>query len=260
MPNLVPYRSSILFLFVLATSCSANAGVGTFAGRFTLDNTSSIPGAPRGDSFDFLLTLDGSSLDTVHASSPNGGGGLTFYGQYVGAVTGFRMKRDPTNTGRWDPSSLAYNFAGSNLLTTDVNTNPDPLVPPMNEHLTIDIPVSTAGSSVTRVYLNLYNSMLYSPNAARQLWLDTSTPTNGFTLSDLFLHDLGTLTDFESIRPPESRELVDSVFLRGANGTFGSGTVQHLTVVPEPSTVAVWGAMFGLGLVNARRKRKRQVR
>ena len=236
---------------LLMTAIPAHADLITYQGRFTLDNTSSISGAPKGDSFDFRLTLNGSSPDTVHASFPNGGGGLTFDGQYTSAVTGFQMTRDPSNVGTWDPSGLAYDFTGNNLLTTDVNTNPDPLVPPMNEHLTIDIPVATPGAVVTRVFFNLYNSMLYSPDALRQLWLDTSTPANGFTLSDLFLHGMETLPEFQSIWPPTSMALVDSVFLFGESGTFGSGTVDNLSAVPEPSTVACF-AIGLLGLIGWR--------
>lgn len=246
------HLSALALAVLLVTAIPATAGLITYQGRFTLDNTSSISGAPKGDSFDFRLTLDGSSPDTVHTSSSNAGGGLTFDGQYIGAVTGFQMTRDSANAGTWDPSGLAYDFAGSNLLTTDVNTDPV-LVPPMNEHLTIDIPVASIGAPVKRVYFNLYNSMLYSPNAMRQLWLDTSTPTNGFTLSDLFLHGMSTLPEFQSIRPPTSMALVDSVFLFGESGTFGSGTVDNLSAVPVPSSMACFAAGL-LGLLGWKRR------
>ena len=243
--------------FLLMAANSANAGLITYAGSFILDNTSSVPEAPKGDVFQFTLTLDGNATDVDHSFFINGAGGLTFSGSYHGAVTGFKMTRDPANSGAWDPSALTFDFANSNLLTTDVNVpGPDPVAAPMNEHLTIDIPVLTVGSPVQRVYFNLYNSALYSPNATRQLWLDTSTSTNGFTLSDLFLHGMDTLSEFNSIRTPQSAALVDSVFLE-AHPDFGSGTVQDLNAVPEPSTVMVWSILGLLGMAMNGRRRTR---
>ena len=246
-----------LLVFGLVAATSVDASLVTSTGSFILDNTSSIVGAPKGDVFHFTLTLDGNATDLDHSSSINGAGGLTFFGTYHGAVTGFKMTRDPANSGAWDPSALTFDFANSNLLTTDVNVpGPDPVAAPMNEHLTIDIPVLTVGSPVQRVYFNLYNSALYSPNATRQLWLDTSTSTNGFTLSDLFLHGMDTLSEFNSIRTPQSAALVDSVFLE-AHPDFGSGTVQDLNAVPEPSTVMVWSILGLLGMAMNGRRRTR---
>ena len=153
---------ALLSLSAMTAASSAHAGVITYLGRFTLDNTSSIPGAPKGDSFDFRLTLDDNATDLDHSFFENGVGGLTFDGQYQGAVHAFSMKRVPSNSGDWDPSTLSYDLANSVLLTTDVNVPPglDPVEPPMNEHLTIDIPVSTVGAPVRRVYFNLYNIWL----------------------------------------------------------------------------------------------------
>jgi hypothetical protein len=235
------------------------AGIITFEGIFTLDNTSSIPGAPKGDSFHFRLGLDGSSVDLLHSTFPNGPTtdpvrGVTALGRYVGAVTQFQMTRDPANVGSWDPSPLTYDLLGSTLLTTDANApaNGNPL-DFMNEHLTVSIGVETPGSPVHRIYFNLYNSTFYKPYATRQLWLDASTPDNGFTLSELFLHGIGTLPEFRSLRDNGDLELVDSVFLDGGLYT-GSGTVQNLAAVPEPTSLAIFGVTGLAGCVFRRRR------
>lgn len=154
-----------------------------FSGRFTLD-TSSIFGAPKGDGFNFEITLDGDSRDTDHDYWMNGGGGLNFTGTYRGAVTGFKMTADPGNAGDFDPSGLTYDLAGSTILTLDVNppASEDPLHF-MNEHMTISIRVLTPNTPLHYINFNLYNSTFHMPYATRQLWLDTSTEFNDFRLS-----------------------------------------------------------------------------
>jgi len=254
-------KIAMLVGIFLAFQSVASASLITYEGIFELDNTTSIVGTAKHDRFYFRLTLDGSSVDQDHDSWENDGGGVNMTGTYRGAVTGFEMVRDPANTGTWDPSTLTYDFAGSTLLTTDVNSNPvpDPDHPEYslwNEHLFVSLGVETADSPLHLINFNLYNSLFHDPNGIRQLWLDTSTPTNGFTLDDLFLHGMDTLSEFKSIKAPESKALVDSVWLDGgAGGTFGSGTVQSLAAVPIPA--AVW--LFGSGLIGligiARRKK-----
>ena len=258
--KLVIMKITVVVGFLLIFQPVAYATLITYEGSFVLDNTTSIGRTHLHDSYYFRLTLDGNSPDLDHGSFEPGDGSLTFYGRYVGAVTGFEMMRDPTNTGSWDPSTLSYDLAGSTLLTTDVNppAADDPL-DFMNEHLFVSISVATPVSPLHLINLNLYNSTFYPPDATRQLWLDTSTEGNGFTLDDLFLHGMDTLSEFRSIKPWEGKALVDSVFLDGGAGepnfgTWGSGTVQSLTVVPVPATLALFGiGLAGLGW--SRRKR-----
>lgn len=235
----------------------------SYEGSFELDNTTSIVGTNKHDRFYFRLTLDGSSVDQDHTIDVHPDGGMNMYGHYTGAVTGFELIRDPTNTGSWDPSALAYDFSGSTLLTLDVNppASDDPL-DFMNEHLTISLGVTTVDSALHRISLNLYNSTFIQPNATRQLWLDTSTPSNGFTLDDLFLHGMSTLSEFKSIHPWKGKSLVDSVFLDGGinadfpyRGTWASGTLQSLTTVPVPAAAFMFAPAL-LGLMGLRRRAK----
>jgi hypothetical protein len=239
----------------------AQASILTLEGAFTLDHGSSIPGVPTGDRFHFMLTLDGSSVDQEHGVFENGDPsdpvrGVTALGRYEGAVIQFQMTRDPANSGSWDPSLLTYDLLGSTLLTTDANppATGDPL-DFMNEHLTVSIGVETPGSAVQRIYFNLYNSTIYEPYATRHLWLDASTADNGFKLSDLFLHGLDTLTEFRSLRGNTNFELKDSAFLDGGIYT-GSGTVQDLVAVPEPSSIVVHGIGGIAFMVYTRRRRR----
>ena len=254
-------KATILILILLAFQPLAYGALILYEGSFELDNTTSIGGTAKHDRFDFRLTLDGNSVDLDHGVDVKPDGATEFFGRYTGAVIGFQMTRDPSNAGAWNPLALTYDLLGSSLLTWDVNppASSDPL-DLMNEHLTVSIGVVTADSPLHRIYLNFYNSTFHPPDATRPLWLDASTPSNGFTLDDLFLHGMDTLTEFESIKPWEGKSLVDSVFLDGGAGspnfgTWGSGTVQSLTVVPEPTTLVICSVLGMLGLGCRRRGR-----
>ena len=261
--KIVIMKIAMLVGIILAFQSVASAAPITYEGSFDLDNTTSIVGTDKHDRFYFRLTLEGSSVDLDHSSIGHSDGSTTSYGRYADAVTGFEMMRDPTNTGSWAPSTLVYDMAASTLLTTDVNPSPsdDPLYL-MNEHLTVSIGVETANSPLHRIFLNLYNSTFYEPNATRPLWLDTSTPTNGFTLDDLFLKDMDTLSEFKSIKPWEGKTLVDSVWLDGGvdsdfpyRATWGSGTIQSLAAVPIPAAAFMFAPAL-LGFMGLRRRAK----
>jgi hypothetical protein len=252
-------KNAISVVILLAFQSFAHAGITSYEGSFELDNTTSIEGTVKHDRFDFRLTLDGSSVDLEHSFDVKLDGAIEFFGRYTGAVIGFQMTRDSSNAGTWNPSDLTYDLLGSSLLTWDVNppASSDPL-DFMNEHLTVSVGVVTADSPLHRINLNLYNSTFYPPDATRQLWLDASSPSNGFTLDDLFLHGMDTLPEFRSIKPWEGKSLVDSVFLDGGAGspnfgTWGSGTVQSLTVVPEPTTLVTL-TVLGMLCLGCRRR------
>jgi hypothetical protein len=248
-------KATIFVLILLSFQPLAYGSLISYEGSFELDNTTSIGGTAKHDRFDFRLTLDGNSIDLDHGVDGKPDGATEFFGRYTGAVIGFQMTPDQSNTGVWDPSGLTYDLLGSSLLTWDVNppAGSDPL-DFMNEHLTVSIGVETAGSPLHRIYLNLYNSTFFPPDATRQLWLDASSPGNGFTLDDLFLHGMDTLPEFRSIKPWEGKSLVDSVYLDGGAGspnfgTWGSGTIN---VAPIPVPAAAWlfgSALLGLGVV-----------
>lgn len=253
-------KTAMLAGYFLAFQSMAPAAILTFAGSFELDNTTSIGGTVKHDRFNFTLTLDGSSIDLDHGVDVKPDGATEFFGRYAGAVTSFQMTRDPSNAGSWNPFFLTYDLAGSTILTWDVNppVSDEPL-DFMNEHMTVSIGIETPGTPLHRISINLYNSTFYEPNATRPLWLDASTSSNGFTLDDLFLHGMDTLPEFKNIKPWEGEGLVDSVYWDGGAGepnfgTWGSGTVQSLAVVPEPSSLA----LMALGLAGIVRSRQRK--
>ena len=250
-----------------------------FSGALELDYTSSIDGAPKGTKYLFDLTLDGSAQDTIHQSTINGFGGLTFDGFYTPSggvpVSDFQMRLAPTNTvGTFDPSGLVYDFATSNIITVDANAAAGQSEP-FNEHLSINIGVdldSSVGSPIRSVTLNFYNSSaLFDPisPSTQQLILDTSTPPagssqgpNGFTLDDLFLGGLSTFGDFQSTRKRqdgEPRALVDPVYFNGVSGTLGAGTITAFDVAPVPIPAAAW--LFGSALLvlGALKRKKRSL-
>ena len=252
-------------LLLVGTTNFASAGL-MFSGVIDLDYTSSIAGAPKGTRYFFSLTLDGTAKDTIHNFSTNGWGGLTFDGFYNpsgGApITDFQMALDPASNGTFDPSGLTYDLAKTQIFTVDANAAVGQ-TEPFNEHLTLYIPVLTADSPIFSVYLNLYNSSsLFDPVSfgSRQLILDTSTPTNGFTLDELFLDGLESLGSFQSTRdrvdgPPQA--FVDPVFFQGGgNGsTFGAGTIREFSAVPTPNALA----LFSIGLAGLGWSRRRKV-
>lgn len=253
-------KTTIFVVILLSFQPLVYGSLMTYEGSFELDNTTSIGGTTRHDRFGFRLTLDGNSVDLDHGVDVKPDGATEFFGRYSGTVVDFQMTRDPSNTGVWDPAVLTYDLLGSSLLTWDVNppASSDPL-DFMNEHLTVSIGVETADSPLHRIYLNLYNSTFLPPDATRQLWLDASNPSNDFALDDLFLHGMNTLPEFRSIKPWEGESLVDSVYLDGGAGspnfgTWGSGTVQSLTVVPEPATLALFSiSLAALGFARRRK-------
>lgn len=241
------------FLLVALQNSAAHASLISYSGIIDLDYTSSIVGAPKGTRYFYTLTLDGSTLDRSHLirfndiRNTSGDRGLTMDGYYLGAVVDFSMRLDPTSNGTFDPSGLEYNTAAAAILTLDVNAPEAPLAfpfedyEPITEHFTVGIGVNTPGSPIDYVDINLWNTTVYSPEAQRQLWLDTSTPDNGFTLDDLFLQGLETLTEFRSYPTPQSAGLIDSVYMTGSGGTFASGRVASMSVaVPEPTSMVMW--------------------
>jgi len=66
---------------------------------------------------------------------------------------------------------------------------------------------------------------------------------------------MDTLSEFKSIKDPELKALVDSVWLDGPSGTVGSGTVQSLAAVPIPAAVWLFGSGL-LGLIGMARRKK----
>ena len=269
----VPLQRTLLALgFAAALSNMTNmasAASVSFNGEFVLDYTSSIAGAPKGTTSSWFLTLNGSAQDNDHFGKENDWGGLSFAGFYPrgsNPVLDFRMALQPSSSpsgSTFDPSGLVYDFSRTTIITVDANAAVGS-TEPFNEHLAIGIPVLTLDSPITSVTLNLYNSSsLFDPVSpgTRQLILDTSTGSNGFTLDDLFLNGLSSLAQFRSTRDRENGEpqgLVDPVYLNGpiSEGTFGAGTITSVNVVPLPA--GAWlllSALGGLGFMGWRRKK-----
>ena len=250
----------------------------TFSGVMDLDYTSSIPGAPKGTRYLFDLTLDGSAKDIDHFSEVNGWGGLSFAGFYNASggpppVLDFRMRLDPSSGGTFDPSGLVWNHSRGNIVTVDANSAVGS-TEPFNEHLAIALYIdendpANASSPIYSVTLNLYNSSsLFDPHSpsTQQLILDGSTPSNGFTLEELFTNGLGTLGQFQSTRKRENGEpqgLVDPVYITGnplnGNGAFlAAGTIKSFRTVPEPSALALFGLGIGLAALSGNRRRRQR--
>lgn len=208
---------------------------------------SSIPGIRKRDAFRFDITFDLDALDRDDYVFGNAFGGITATGIYHTAITNFQLRSDPANPpGGFDPIDLVWNLtfdascpgcAGNpTIFTTDAN---DPSGVNVNEHLTIYLSVITAQlpySPISNLRMNFYNSTFYDPVATRQLWLDTSTPSNPtLTFGDLFLHGAETLSEFKSKRPLQALSLVDAFLLNGTTiGHFTTGGTISMQPVPGP--------------------------
>lgn len=235
-----------------------------YRGLIELDHGSSIVGIPRHSRYFVDFVLDGSVVDTDHSAfvnalvNANGVNGVTMTGSFPSPFRWLRFTADPDGPATLDLSSLNFAYSdnsGSAASSVDVNEPPDPQAPPcdtapcINEHITLNVRDLTPGAPVFHVWFNLYNSNFYDPvYATRQLLLDTSTPSNGFTFADLFLHGPETLADFRSYRQPNIAALRDAVLLDGPNGTVASGRFLSLSYVPPsvPAPLPCLGALAAL--------------
>jgi hypothetical protein len=245
-----------------------------FRGLIELDHGSSIVGMPRHSRYIVEFDLEGSVLDTDHTAfanalvNANGVNGITMTGSFPTPFRFLRFTADPSGPPTLDLSGLNFDYNdtnGSAALVTDVNQPPDPQAPPcdvfpcINEHITLSLRDLTPGAAIESVWFNLYNSTFYDPiYATRQELLDTSTPSNGFTFSDLFLHGPQSLAAFRSYRQPNFMALRDGVFFDGPNGTLASGRFLSLTAVPSvPAPVPCLGALAALRWGRRLRRRLR---
>lgn len=263
------YRGLVALALVMGTNQAANAKIYEFHGLIELDHGSSIPGAPKHTRYFVDFSLDGSALDTDHDVFENdidnaeGVRGLTTMGMFNSAMTSLRFTLDLTSVGTLDLSGLNFNTNDSYIRVVDANEPPPPAAAPcdvypcIGEHITLATRDTTAGSPVTGVWLNLYNSNFYEPiYASRQLLLDTSASGEPFSFDELFLHGPQTLSEFQSYRTPNIVNYRDAVMWTGPNGTVASGRFLNLAYVePTPAPLPMLG--MGAALAWSRRLRRR---
>lgn len=246
-----------------------------YRGLIELDHGSSLVGIPRHSRYVVDFALNGAVLDTDHSAftnalvNANGVNGVTMTGSFPSPFRYLRFTADPSGPPTLDLSGLNFAYSdngGSAASSVDVNEPPDPQAPPcdtapcINEHITLNVRDLTPGAPVFHVWFNLYNSNFYDPvYATRQLLLDTSTPTNGFSLADLFLHGPETLAEFRSYRQPNIAALRDGVLLDGPNGTVASGRFLSLSYVP-PSVPAPFSGLGALAALRWSRRLRQRVR
>ncbi|MFN9630873.1 MAG: hypothetical protein ACK59A_11690 [Cyanobacteriota bacterium] len=208
-------------------------------------------------------------LDTDHTAvengliNANGVRGITTYGNFTNPFRYLRLTLDPTGPSAQDLSGVTFAYGqqfGDFSRVVDVNQPPNPQAPPcdvspcINEHVTLEMRQTDAGSPLKSVWFNLYNNTFYQPTyATRQLLLDVSQPDQSFRFQELFLHGPDTLAEFTSYREPNFSNLRDGVLLEGPNGTVASGRFLSLQAVPAPLP------LLGAGLAVARTRRLRRL-
>jgi len=254
-------KSLVALALLMGLSEVAHAKSYQYHGLIDLDYSSSIVGAPKHTRYFVDFVLNGDVLDTDHTVyenaiyNANGVRGLTTMGSFNKPILSFRLTLDPTSVGTLDLSGLNFDPNLSWARAVDANEPPPPPTPPcdvyrcIGEHITLEARDDTAGSPVSRVWLNLYNSNFYDPIfASRQLILDTSASGDPFSFADLFVHGPETLAEFQSYRSPNIQALRDPVMFDGPNGTVGSGRFLSLAyVAPVPSPLPMLGVGAALG-------------
>jgi hypothetical protein len=263
-------KSLVALALFLGVTQSAQAASYHYHGLIDLDYGSSIAGALKNSRYFVDFVLNGAVLDTDNSVfendlyNANNVRGLTTTGSFDSPITSLRLTLDPSSNGTLDLSELNFDSALSWVRAVDVNQPPNPQAPPcdeylcVGEHITLHARDTTAGSPVSGVWFNLYNSNFYNPiYASRQLLLDTSASGDPFSFADLFLHGPETLAEFQSYRPPNIAELRDPVLLSGPSGTVASGRFLSLAYVPPaaPGPLPILGV--GAGLAWSRRLRGR---